>query len=320
MDTGESERIGPTPVQEAWMALRFGMFVHFNINTFYHIEAGTGEEDPARFDPTDFDPHQWAEVADSAGMKYAVITTRHHEGFSLWPSKQTDYNVMATPMRRDVLKEICEAFESRGIKIGLYYSLWDTHEPCYEDDAAYAEFMKGQLTELLTDYGPVIELWFDAGWEKGWWGWHDATRWHWRELYDLVKSLQPECLVLCNPGKMNGGELALSPVDLNCIERVHKMVGDQLYIPDTRPIRRMVHGNDYRYLPIETCDSIHPRWFYSPEDNPHPPDTIIDWLKISWGRGGNLLLNVPPTDRGLIQDKDAHVLAEVGRRLKEKSF
>jgi len=312
-----STAIGPTPSQQAWLDLRFGMFLHFSLNTFCTTELGTGTEDPAKFDPADFDPHQWAQVAADAGMKYAVITTKHHEGFCIWPTKQTDYNVSATPFGRDVLQEICQAFRNRGIQTGFYYSLWDLHEPTYHDDAAYAQFMKDQLTELLTNYGAVLELWFDGGWEKGWWGWYDATRWHWREIYDHIKSLQPDCLVLCNAGKKNGGELALSPVDLNCIERAQAYMGDEPYIPDTRPIRRMVDIDTFRYLPIETCDCIRSHWFYDPNDvKLNPPDRIIDWIRVARERGGNLLLNVAPTDRGLLQQEDADVLAEVGRHLK----
>jgi len=195
----------------------------------------------------------------------------------------------------------------------LYYSLWNVHEPTYNDDDAYAQFMMDQLTELLMGYGPVLELWFDSGWQKGHWGWHDVTRWHWRELYDHIKLLQPDYPVLANPGKMNGGELNLLPVDLNCIERIFSYTEDVLYVPDTRPIRR-IHAGQFRYLPIETCDSIRARWFYSPDDQHlHAPDTIINWLRVARVRGGNLLLNVPPNHAGLMPDNAVQVLAEVGR-------
>ncbi len=312
MPTEISRTIVPTPAQQAWMDLRFGMFVHFSMNTFYQVELGDGKEDPARFDPANFDPEQWADAAVAARMKYAVITTKHHEGFCLWPSKLTEYNILATPMGRDVLREICEAFQSRGIRTGLYYSLWDIHEPSYRDDAAYVDFMIGQLTELLSDYGPVLELWFDGGWVKGHWGWYDATRWGWQRLYDHIKSLQPDCLVLCNPGKMNGGELALSPVDLNCVERVFSRTEDVPYVPDLRPIRRVGEGT-FLYLPIETCDSLHPSWYHNPDEMPHDAERIVEWLKVARERVGNLLLNVPPTDAGVIREDGVAVLAEVGQ-------
>jgi len=317
--------IAPTPAQEAWLQLGFGMFVHFNSNTFYHTESGDPDQDPARFYAKKFNPAQWAETAVTAGMKYAVISAKHHEGFCIWPTQLTDHNVMASPMARDVLRDICVAFQERGITTGLYFSLSDHHEPSFQDDDAFAEFVKGQLTELLTGYGPVLELWFDGGWEKGDLGWFDARRWHWDEIYRHVKSLQPDCLVLCNPGCANGGEVRMGPVDLNCIERVHlycneevgpvpdARTGDFLYEPDTRPVRRM--NGKMTYLPIESCDCIRDKWFYHPnDDNIVSAETILDWIALSAKRGGNLLLNVYPTDEGLILQEDRDVLAEVGRR------
>ena len=311
-----------TPAQQAWLNLRFGMLVVFGLNTFYDLEWSDGTLDPAGFDPTKFAPDQWAQTAAEAGMKYMVVVAKHHDGFCLWPTAKTDYSIQATKIgrERDVLGEICAAFRARGLQVGIYYSLWDRYEPCYEDDEAYAQFMMDQLTELLTGYGPVVELWFDGGWDKGNYDWHDARRWHWEELYAHIKSLQPECLVINNPGTTHRGEIHLYPVDLLCVERVHLRIGSYLMEPDTRPVRVVSKGDEHPavYLPCETCDTIRQDWFYHAEDTAlHSPETIVSWINLSQLRGGNLLLSAPPDDRGLLLEEDCEVLRRVGELLGE---
>lgn len=153
----------PTLAQQRWMDLEFGLFVHFGINTFYDTEWSDGTLDPAKFNPTNFDPNQWCRAAREAGMKFLVLVTKHHDGFCNWPTEQTDYSVKNTPFQRDVVGEVAKAARENGLKLGLYYSLWDCHEPTHDrDDAAYADFMKRQLSELLSNYGPIVELWFDG--------------------------------------------------------------------------------------------------------------------------------------------------------------
>jgi len=157
----------PTPEQRAWMELQFGMFIHFGINTYYDVEWSDGTLDPAKFNPTQLDTDQWCRVAKAAGMKYIVLTTKHHDGFCLWPSKHTAYSVKSTPYRGDLVGELVKSARKHGLAVGFYYSLWDRHEKSHDtDEWAYVEFMKKQLHELLTGYGEVVELWFDGFWKK----------------------------------------------------------------------------------------------------------------------------------------------------------
>ncbi len=150
----------PTVAQQRWMELKFGMFVHFGINTYCDTEWSDGTLDPSRFKPTQLDTDQWCRVAKAAGMNYIVLVTKHHDGFCLWPTGQTAYSVSATPFKRDVLGQAVESARRHGLKVGFYYSLRDRHEPSHDtDEWAYVEFMKRQFHELLTGYGDIVELW-----------------------------------------------------------------------------------------------------------------------------------------------------------------
>jgi len=320
-----------TPAQRSWLDLRFGMFVCYNLNTFYGRGWTDGTCSPAAVDPRRFAPEQWAEVARRGGMRYAVIVAKHHDGFCIWPTRKTDYCITASPFHGDMLKQIIRAFQGVGIRVGIYYSLWDRHEPCYQDDDAYSRFMEDQLTELLSDYGEVIEFWFDGAWDKGNYNWFDLGRWRWPELYEHIKRLQPHCLVLNNPTLAHRGEMLTWPVDLNCIEGIHHIRDGVEIDPDIRALRRVgTVGQDVEdvswpvvHLPAETCDTIGGRWFhtYGPEGPRYRSvETLREWLHVARRNGGNLALSVPPSPEGVIPDEAGEILQALGELLQhEKS-
>jgi len=162
----QSIQVKPTKAQEAWMKLKYGMFLHFGPNTINKVGWGDGKFPPEKFMFDNLDTDQWAQTASDAGMKYAVLTTKHHDGFCLWPSRYTEYTVKNSKNKEDVVAAFVESFRKKGMKVGFYYSLWDMNFPGYENDKVYAEYMRNQVTELLTNYGEITQLWFDGAWDK----------------------------------------------------------------------------------------------------------------------------------------------------------
>lgn len=295
-----------------WMELGYGMFIHFGINTFSGVGWGDGRFPAAEFAPRRLNPGQWAEIALEAGMKYAVLTTKHHDGFCLWPSRCTDYSVKNAGVAVDVVGAFVDAFRSAGLKTGLYYSLWDRHFPDYDCDRAYIDYMKAQLTELLTGYGPILEMWFDGGWDKDHptrsWPydpeWEKSTarklkhgeRWGWTELYDHIHLLQPECLVIQNSSSDRPGVVKYPPVDVRTSEHFDFIWSNRICRAEDAP---------FSSLPLEYCTTLTPDWFWSAmrEGWPHPSAaTIADWRRRAAENGGNLLLNLGPDSTGLIPE------------------
>ena len=321
----------PTPAHDAWLKLGYGMFLHFGPNTFGTSGWGDGTFPAERFTPDALDTDQWCAVAAEAGMRYAVLTAKHHDGFSLWPTKATPYSVAASPGRIDVVGRFVESCRRAGIRPGLYYSLWDRHCACYDDDAAYEAFMATQLTELMTGYGDLVEMWFDGGWDKDhptrqWpfdprWeqeptpGYCRGERWGWSRLYDLMHRLQPDCLVVRNSSSDRPGGFAYPPVDLRTSEHVHFIHRERLH--EAEP--GQIHAG--QFLPIEFCTSLNPDWFWiAGRDYGHASAaTIADWRQTARAAGGNLLLNVGPDCNGLIPEyhrgflRDAEQLIQTSR-------
>src|SRR4030042_740797 len=162
--------IVPSPNQVAWQEMEFIAFAHFGMNTFTDREWGEGTESPSLFNPSDFDARQWVRVFKDAGMRMVIVTAKHHDGFCLWPSRSPGNRVKSNPWREgkgDAVREVAEACRKAGLKLGIYLSPWDRHEPTYGDSPAYNEHFRRQLRELLTDYGEVGEVWFDGACGEG---------------------------------------------------------------------------------------------------------------------------------------------------------
>jgi alpha-L-fucosidase len=308
-----------------WRNARFGMFIHWGL---YAIPAGEwdGETNHAewilttaqipvkeyenfskKFNPTQFNAEEWVKTAKNAGMKYIVITSKHHDGFCLFDSKFTEYDVMdATPFKRDILKELSEECHKQGIKICFYHSIMDWHHPDYlprrdwesrsTEGAAfdrYVQYMKGQLKELVTNYGEIGVLWFDGEWENTW----DKERG--TELYQYVRSLQPSIIINNRVGKGREG--------MSGTYDPESYVGDfgtpEQEIPDT--------GLGYDW---ETCMTMNDHWGYNKHDhNWKSEKELIQNLVDSVSKGGNFLLNVGPTSEGLFPEPCKQRLKSIGK-------
>ncbi len=296
----------PTPQQLAWQRTRpLAHFCHFGINTFHAKEWSDGSLDPATFAPTALDCGQWAATAAAAGAAHIILTARHHDGFCLWPTQTTDYAVASSPFRDgdgDVVRELAGACQRHGLGLGLYLSPWDRHELTWASDpAAYDALYLTQLTELLTGYGPLVELWFEgAGSER--------HPYDWNRIMDAVERHQPDAMIF-NMGRPtirwvgNEDGLASDP----CWYTV-TATRDSLDAPGDTDL-----GEERLYLPPECDVPIRRNWFWQPDDL-HTLKSL-NHLQAIWyrsiGLGANLLLNVPPDRRGLLDDADVERLLDL---------
>ena len=308
------EPFGPAPNgrQMEWYRRGKTAFLHFTVNTFTDMEWGDGTESPAVFDPTELDCRQWARVLKAGGFTAAILTAKHHDGFCLWDTALTDHQVMNSPLKRDVVKEFCEACREYGIKPGLYLSPWDRHEPRWGTDD-YNDFYVGQLKELMGNYGPIWECWWDgAGSTK--------THYDWKRWVDTVHSLQPQCVIWGGLGaspyvdaRWVGNEGGVAGADCWATIGLDAMLReDQAWLNTGDP-------EGERFIPAETNVSIRPGWFWHESQNGQVMDEerLMKYWFESAGRNTAILLNLPPDRRGLIHEKDAEAVAQWQRRLEE---
>jgi len=311
-----------------WREARFGMFIHWGI---YSVPAGewkgrkiggigewimngakvpVDEYEPlvGQFNPVKFDARQWARIAKDAGMKYVVITSKHHDGFCLWDSKLTGYTIMSTPFKRDILKELSEACKAEGVRLCFYHSIMDWHHPDYLprrpwDPRAgveakfdrYIEHLKGQLKELVTGYDPGV-LWFDGEWENTW------THEHGRMLYDYVRSLKSGIIVNNRVDKGRKGMQGMTEEG--------EFRGD-FGTPEQEIPATGIPGMDW-----ETCMTMNDTWGYKKDDQHWKSgEDLIRKLSDIASKGGNFLLNVGPTSEGLIPQPSVERLAAMGKWL-----
>jgi alpha-L-fucosidase len=309
----------PSPRQLAWQELEFHAFIHFGMNTFTDREWGDGKEDPKLFNPTQLDAKQWVQVFKDAGMKQVVMTCKHHDGFCLWPSKFTTHSVASSPWKDgkgDVVREVRDACRQAGLKFGVYLSPWDRHEPCYGDSPKYNEHFKNQLTELLTTYGPVHEVWFDGACGEGPNG--KKQEYDWPGFIEVVRKHAPDAVIFSDSGpdiRWIGNEQGFAgETNWSTLRRAE-------FYPGTPNHKQLVEGheNGTHWVPGECDVSIRPGWFYHAKED-DKVKSLKDLLEIyygSVGRNAVLLLNVPPDQRGLIHENDATRLKELRSALDE---
>ena len=318
----------PSARQLAWHELEFYGFIHFSINTFTDREWGFGDEPPSAFNPTALDVTQWVRVAKDAGMKGLILTAKHHDGFTLWPSRYTEHSIAKSPWRDgkgDLVGELARACAAAGLKFGLYLSPWDRNHKDY-GRPEYLTYYRAQLRELLTQYGPLFEVWFDgANGGDGYYGGarerrkiDGATYYDWPNTWAIVRELQPNAVMFSDAGpdiRWVGNERGVAfetswnPINLAGIYPGH---------PDyTKVAAGQPDGTDW--VPPEVDVSIRPGWFYHPAEDGRVKtvEKLVEIYEQSVGRGSNLLLNIPPDRRGLIPDVDAERLREFGRVIAE---
>jgi len=313
----------PSSSQLLWQRDELAMFIHFGVNTFTNREWGDGKEDPAIFNPTHLDAAQWARTAREAGFKAMVLTAKHHDGFCLWPTKTTRHSVASSPFRGgsgDVVREFVDACRQENLRVGLYCSPWDRNSPVYGDSPRYNDLFVEQLTELLTQYGPVHEVWFDGANGEGPNG--RKQEYDFPRFWNHVRRLQPDAVMFSDAGpdvrwigneRGVAGDTNWSTVDPSVVP-VPGMSGDA--------VMRMLQDGDPAgtvWRPGETDVSIRPGWFYHPAEDTRVKsvEQLVELYFTSVGRNSKLLLNVPPTPDGLLHEADVANLGGMRRRLGE---
>ena len=311
----------PSAAQLAWQRDELAIFIHFGVNTFTDREWGDGKEEPAVFNPTDLDPRQWAAAARRAGFRAMVLTAKHHDGFCLWPTRTTTHSVARSPWAGgggDVVRLFVDACRAEGLRPGLYLSPWDRNSPVYGESDRYNDLYAEQLTELLTGYGPLAEVWFDGANGEGPTGRRQV--YDWPRVFGLVRRLQPDAVIFSDAGPdvrwcgtENGiaGDPNWSTVDPAAVPfpgATGPGIGDALQHGDP-------NGSVWR--PAEADVSIRPGWFYHPaqDERVKSVDQLVDLYFSSVGRNSKLLLNVPPTPAGRLHETDVSRLMGMRVRL-----
>ena len=311
-----------------WESLQYGMFIHFGMSTFVQNELPDGKAPASTYAPDRLNVDQWVSVARDAGMKYIVLTTKHVAGHCLWPSKHTDYTVANSANKNNVVEDFCKACEKRGVLPGFYYCSWDNHNrfgsktpsdgctwtgweqtPKSQDNlppfttSVYQSFQTAQLTELLTQFGPIAETWIDIPGVLG--------RGYRTFLYNHIARLQPQTVVMMNNGICDGANYDTAyawPSDIIAMERnVPPGAGHQKW--------RDIEGKKY-YMPGEVCDPIGKDWFWVAGDKLRSDESLLKQFNACRAGGVNLLLDVPPDRHGLIPDETVAALIRLRKNAK----
>ena len=335
----KAANVTPSPRQLRWQELELTAFFHIGMNTFTGREWGDGKEDPKLFNPTALDARQWVRTVKAAGFKQVIITAKHHDGFCLWPSKYTEHSVKNSPWKNgqgDVVKEVAAACREYKIGFGIYLSPWDRNSPLYGTDA-YNDYFVNQLTELLTQYGRVDEVWFDGANGEGPNGKkqeYDFDRW-----YKVIRKLQPSAVIAIMGPDVRwvgtetgyGRETEWSVVPANNLDQLAvtaKSQHDITFKPkgdmrgdDLGGRDKIKNATGLVWYPAEADVSIRPGWFFHAEENGKvkSPEKLLDIYYNSVGRNCVLLLNIPPDKEGLLNASDVKAL-QSWKKLRDETF
>jgi len=336
----KAANVTPSPRQLRWQQLELTAFFHFGMNTFTGNEWGTGKEDPKLFNPTHLDARQWVRSVKEAGIKQVIITAKHHDGFCLWPSKYTEHSVKNSPWKNgkgDVVKEVAAACKEYHVGFGVYLSPWDRNSPLYGSGDAYNNYFLNQLTELLTQYGQVDEVWFDGANGEGPNGKkqvYDFDRW-----YKLIRKLQPGAVIAIMGPDVRwvgtesgyGRETEWSVIPANNLDQQTIANGSQhdLVIKphgdmtgnDLGGRGRIKNAKGLVWYPAEADVSIRPGWFFHESENTKvkSPEKLLDIYYSSVGKNCVMLLNIPPDRDGLINQSDIDAL-NGWKKLRDETF
>ena len=302
-------------LQSEFLQLRFGMFSCLNMPTFHSSEWASGNEIPSSFNPQELNCEQWADAALLAGMKYAVLTTKHVDGFCLWDSTVTKHDVASSPYKKDVVKQFVDSFRKKGLKIGLYYSVWDRHHKRVRGimNDKKVQDIKTQITELLSNYGPIDYLWFDAyeNIERPRCKYPTLKEVPWKDMYSLAKKLQPNCLVMRHPGSQYDTDYT----DIQIWERPFHRSNIMKFF------KRFI--KEYPDRPQEINDTIQgSNWFWKrdlPPNKLKSVDYVMHALETYGKNNANYLLNAAPNQNGKLDDNVVQRLKEIGIAVKKRS-
>ena len=346
MERREDERlirVRPDKRQVEFQKVEFYAFIHFTINTYTGKEWGDGTESPEIFMPDHLDAAQWVTAIKDAGMRGLILTCKHHDGFCLWPSRYTRHSVAASPYKGgkgDIVREVADACQAAGLKFGVYLSPWDRNSELYGRGKEYDDYFVNQLTELLTNYGPVFDVWFDGACGEGAGGMRQC--YNWERYYKVIRKLQPDaCINVCGPdirwcgneaGDTRDAEWSVVPARLRDTE----MIADKSQQTDDTDFsfrRRTISSSDADlgsreflkdepdliWYPVEVNTSIRPGWFYHQEedDKVRSLEELSQIYFHSVGGNGTFLLNIPPNKEGLLAKEDVERLKELGEFLRK---
>jgi alpha-L-fucosidase len=295
--------IRPAPYQVAWQDLEFGVILHFSTNTFLDREWGDGTADPAVFNPTEFDPEQWMKAIHDAGAKYVVLVAKHHDGFCLWPTEQTEYSIKKSPWKNgkgDVVGDVARAARKYGLRFGVYLSPWDRHDPRYKDNAAYDAYYNAELEELASHYGDLVEFWLDGAGSGG-------HVYDFKKIIETLRTYQPNTVVFADTGLFEYGDA--------------RWVGNEAGIVDYENWNVIDRHGYRRWRPVEADTPLRKEhWFWHPHDEASLKSVpeLLDMYDKTVGRGAQLMLGVAPDRRGLLPDSDAARLKEFGEALRKR--
>lgn len=326
----KAAHIVPSERQLRWQQLELIVFFHFGINTFTNNEWGTGKEEPGIFNPTDLDARQWVKAAKEAGFRQVILTAKHHDGFCLWPSKYTIHSIKGSPWRHgkgDVVRDVAMACRELDMGFGIYLSPWDRNHPSFGTDT-YNDYFINQLTELLSNYGKIDEVWFDGASGEGANG--KRQEYDFAGYYQTIRNLQPDAVIaIMGPdvrwvgtesgygrdtewSVVPGDQLNLMEISANSQKEVIFKPLDNLMDSDLGSREKIRKAKSLVWYPAETDVSIRPGWFYHPEENNmvKTAQELLDIYFNSVGKNGVLLLNIPPDKHGLIHENDVRSLKE----------